>query len=375
MRRTLSLLVLLAALATAPTAHAWIWPAAGPVLRPFSLGPDPYAGGQHRGVDIGAELGSQVVAPAAGTVSFAGSIPGSGRAVTIQTADGYAVTLLQLGSTSVSSGSVVTEGAVVGVVGASVDAVTSAPHVHLGVRIAADPDGYVDPLGLLPAPSPAGADAAAEPVPPSPESPAAPAPPTDCTRHAHGPEPRRLLRSCRVFRAAAGARLHRRRTALSPKPWLSRRSRFLLGNRCVKARPPAVPSTLRAEPAPTPRASRAAGCVGAVREGIERRHAERARHWPGGSARPRPDLHTRSARAEADPSSTEAGPVGSEPPLPRRDPESAPRRRSPSGDAGARGGRRGIRPRPARAHVRWARSRGRCRRPGQAQACAYHEWG
>ena len=39
-------------------AHAWTWPAAGPVLRPFSLGADTYAAGQHRGVDIGAELGS-----------------------------------------------------------------------------------------------------------------------------------------------------------------------------------------------------------------------------------------------------------------------------------------------------------------------------
>ena len=63
MRRILSLLVLLAALAAAPAAHAWIWPAAGPVLRPFSLGPDAYAGGQHRGVDIGAELGSPVRRP------------------------------------------------------------------------------------------------------------------------------------------------------------------------------------------------------------------------------------------------------------------------------------------------------------------------
>ena len=161
MRRILSVLVLLAALVAVPTAHAWTWPTAGPVLRPFSLGPDSYAGGQHRGVDIAAELGSPVLAPAAGTVSFVGSIPGGGRAITIQTPDGYAVTLLQLGSTSILRGSVVTEGAVVGVVGESVDAVTSAPHVHLGVRVAADPDGYVDPLGLLPALLP-------QPVPASP---------------------------------------------------------------------------------------------------------------------------------------------------------------------------------------------------------------
>ena len=126
MRRILLVLVLLAALVAAPTANAWIWPAAGPVLRPFLLGSDRYAGGQHRGVDIGAAAGSPVVAPAGGTVSFAGSIPGGGRALTIETVDGYAVTLLQLGSTSLQRGSLVAEGAVVGVVGESADAVTSA---------------------------------------------------------------------------------------------------------------------------------------------------------------------------------------------------------------------------------------------------------
>ena len=186
MRRTLSALVLLAALVAAPAAHAWTWPAAGPVLRPFSVGPDSYAPGQHRGVDIGAELGSPVMASAAGTVSFVGSVPRGGRAVTIQTPDGYAVTLLQLGSTSVVRGSVVAEGAVVGAVGESADPGTSAPHVHLGVRVAADPDGYVDPLGLLPArsvvavPVPAPASApAAEPTPtaaPAAPTPAAPTP-------------------------------------------------------------------------------------------------------------------------------------------------------------------------------------------------------
>lgn len=181
MRRILSVLVLLAALAAAPAAHAWIWPAAGPVLRPFSLSPDRYAGGQHRGVDISAELGSPVLASAAGTVSFVGSIPGGGRAVTIQTLDGYAVTLVQLGSTSVLRGSVVVEGAVVGVVGESADAVTTAPHVHLGVRVSADPDGYVDPLGLLPAfvPQPVSAPPPLAPDPQPASDPALAATPAD----------------------------------------------------------------------------------------------------------------------------------------------------------------------------------------------------
>ena len=176
MRRIIPVLVLLASLVASlvavPAAHAWAWPAAGPVLRPFSLGADTYAAGQHRGVDIGAGLGSAVLAPAAGTVSFVGSIPRGGHTVTIQTADGYAVTLLQLGSTSVLRGSVVAEGDIVGAVGESADEVTSAPHVHLGVRVATDPDGYVDPLGLLPAlappPVPAPPPPVPEPQPPTP---------------------------------------------------------------------------------------------------------------------------------------------------------------------------------------------------------------
>ena len=179
MRRVLVLAVLLAAaLAAAPASIAWTWPVSGQVLRPFSLGPDPYAGGQHRGVDIGAELGASVAAPAAGTVSFAGAVPGGGRAVTIQTDTGYAVTLLQLASAEVARGDVVAEGDVVGVVGASADAVTPSPHVHLGVRVASEPEGYVDPLGLLPPrpPEPAAA-ASPPPVPVSEPAPAAvPAP-------------------------------------------------------------------------------------------------------------------------------------------------------------------------------------------------------
>jgi murein DD-endopeptidase MepM/ murein hydrolase activator NlpD len=150
MRRFCSVSVVLTFLFAVPAAAAWTWPANGPVLRPFSLGPDTYAAGQHRGVDIGAEVGTAVLAPASGTISFAGFVPGGGRAVTIQTSDGYAVTLLQLGPAGVAKGETVLEGAPIGVVGESVDAVTRQPHVHLGVRVAADADGYVDPVGLLP---------------------------------------------------------------------------------------------------------------------------------------------------------------------------------------------------------------------------------
>ena len=153
MRRVLSAAVVVATLVVAPTALGWSWPTDGPVLRPFSVGPDPYAGGQHRGIDIGVPAGTEVRAPAGGSVSFAGTLPQGGRAVTIQTADGYSVTLLQLAETVVARGAVVAEGDVVGRSGPSADPATVEPHVHLGVRLTVDPDGYVDPLGLLPTPA------------------------------------------------------------------------------------------------------------------------------------------------------------------------------------------------------------------------------
>src|SRR5579863_3522537 len=91
--------VLLVALAVVPGAAAWTWPVDGPVLAPFLYDPaHPYAAGQHRGIDIGADAGTTVRAPAAGVVSFAGTVPGSGRSVTVETADGLSVTLTHLGS-------------------------------------------------------------------------------------------------------------------------------------------------------------------------------------------------------------------------------------------------------------------------------------
>src|SRR4051794_25836123 len=92
--RRLLLAALFAALLLTPIAHAWTWPAQGAVLQPFVFDPaHPFAAGQHRGIDIAGELGARVLAPGSGTVTFAGSVPSSGRSVTVTTADGYAVTL------------------------------------------------------------------------------------------------------------------------------------------------------------------------------------------------------------------------------------------------------------------------------------------
>ncbi len=142
--------VLLAFQAGVPPALAWTWPVGGPVLQYFKLGDDPYAGGQHRGIDISAPAGAAVVAPAAGAVSFAGTVPGGGRTVTIETADGYSVTLVHLGTVAVGRGAAVAEGETVGTIGPSGTVEVAEPYVHLGIRLTADENGYVDPLGLLP---------------------------------------------------------------------------------------------------------------------------------------------------------------------------------------------------------------------------------
>ena len=150
MRRAL-LPVVLAALLLAPGASAWTWPAGGPVLQPFLFDPShPYAAGQHRGIDLGGAEGSPVLAPAAGTVSFAGTVPSSGKSVTIETPDGYSVTLTHLGSISVARNAEVAEGGPVGTIGASGDGEVPQPYVHLGVRLTAQVQGYLDPLTLLP---------------------------------------------------------------------------------------------------------------------------------------------------------------------------------------------------------------------------------
>ena len=180
MKRLVILLpVLLAFQVGVQPALAWTWPVEGPVLRPFILGENPYAGGQHRGIDIGAPTGTSVRAPARGTVSFAGTVPTGGRTLTIRTSDGYSVTLLHLGTIGAVRGASVSEGDPVGTVGPSGVPELPEPYVYLGIRVTSDPNGYVDPVKFLPAASaPAPAPAPAPALAPAP---AKDSPPTAAT--------------------------------------------------------------------------------------------------------------------------------------------------------------------------------------------------
>ncbi|HEX3291412.1 MAG TPA: M23 family metallopeptidase [Gaiella sp.] len=173
-----------AALVLSGSAAAWSWPADGDVLRAFTLGSDAYAAGQHRGIDIAGPEESSIRAPASGTVSFAGSLPTYGLSLTILTAEGYAVTLVHLGSVEVAKGEIVEEGAAVATMGSSGDAEHSVATVHLGVRVASQAEGYVDPLGLLPpraAPRPSGPASHSPVTASAPAASPAPAPPATAT--------------------------------------------------------------------------------------------------------------------------------------------------------------------------------------------------
>jgi hypothetical protein len=149
--RRLAILIICACALPVSDARAWTWPVDGPVLRPFSFDhAHPYAGGQHRGVDLGAPSGSPVLAPTKGVVSFAGTVPTGGKTVSIQTPFGYTATLVHLGTIGVTRGALVGEASVVGTVGPSGVVELTEPYVYFGTRVTSDPQGYVDPLTLLP---------------------------------------------------------------------------------------------------------------------------------------------------------------------------------------------------------------------------------
>ena len=72
----------------ARAAGDWSWPVRGPVITAYQNGDDPYAAGQHRGIDISAPVGAPVVAAAPGTIVFAGAVGSSGLTVGERTDDG-----------------------------------------------------------------------------------------------------------------------------------------------------------------------------------------------------------------------------------------------------------------------------------------------
>ena len=235
MRRPLFTLIAFVALVT-PAHAAWVWPVSGDVITPYRNGTDPYASGQHRGIDIGAPAGTPVVAAAGGEVRFAGTAGSSGLTIGVRTSDGYDTSYLHLSSLAVRTGAHVAAGERIGMVGTTGTRSAAAPHLHFGVRDAGTRHDYRDPLAFLPPPPAARAPepppTAHAPVPePAPPA-AAPAP----APHSQ-PAPRRAPRGAPALRRAPHPAQGPRRT---PHPAPGRRRT-----------PHSVPG-LAPQPAPVP---------------------------------------------------------------------------------------------------------------------------
>ena len=115
----------------------------GPVIQAFDPPDTPYGSG-HRGIDIAASVGTTLVAPADGTVTFAGPVGGY-LFLTIDHGGGLFSTYSWLSAKLVRKGDHVLQGQPVALTGWGHPA-APIPHLHLGVKL----DGaYVDPLSYL----------------------------------------------------------------------------------------------------------------------------------------------------------------------------------------------------------------------------------
>lgn len=120
-------------------------PVAGPlrVVRPFEQPAGPYAAG-HRGVDLATVPGQRILAPAAGTVVFAGGVAGRGVVVVVH-ADGVS-TEYEPVRPAVSAGTAVSAGHVIATVAGTHTGCRPGRCLHWGARRGG---GYFDPLRLL----------------------------------------------------------------------------------------------------------------------------------------------------------------------------------------------------------------------------------
>lgn len=127
------------------------WPLTTPaaVLKPFDPPEQPWGPG-HRGVDVQARVGAQVLATAAGRVTYAGRL--AGRGVVVVDHGGIRTTYEPVTST-VPVGTAVAAGTPVGLV-ASGTHCGATPCLHWGLR---QGTRYLDPLGQSPEPQLSGA--------------------------------------------------------------------------------------------------------------------------------------------------------------------------------------------------------------------------
>lgn len=117
-----------------------VWPVQGPVISTFGR----RSRGWHAGIDITAEVGSQIYAAAPGTVVYSGWIRAYGQVVKIEHSNGFITLYAHNQKNLVEVGEDVEAGQLIATVGRSGH--VTGPHVHFEVR--RDGKAY-DPLHLL----------------------------------------------------------------------------------------------------------------------------------------------------------------------------------------------------------------------------------
>ncbi|MFM8896037.1 MAG: murein hydrolase activator EnvC family protein [Actinomycetales bacterium] len=156
-RRLVVLVVLVASLGSAPASTAsaeatWGWPVRDPVIVRGFAAPEEAWGRGHRGIDLAAVPGQEVMAIGSGIVRFAGSIAGK-PVVTVEHPGAGLRSTYEPVLATVSVGSAVRTGTVIGTVAATGG--HCAGHcLHLGViHLAEIPPGapriYLDPVRLM----------------------------------------------------------------------------------------------------------------------------------------------------------------------------------------------------------------------------------
>ena len=125
-----------------------LWPVVGPITSPFGQREDPILGAGegefHKGVDIGAPLGTPIHATAAGIVEKAGIGNGYGTEVVLDHGNGIRTVYGHMSGLHCAAGQQVVRGQVIGYVGHS--GRTTGMHVHYEVRIhdtAVNPHKYL----------------------------------------------------------------------------------------------------------------------------------------------------------------------------------------------------------------------------------------
>jgi murein DD-endopeptidase MepM/ murein hydrolase activator NlpD len=123
-----------------------IWPVAGWLTSSFGSRRDPFTGGQdfHPGLDISANYGDAVQAPATGIVSTAGNSGNYGNLVVIDHGYGIVTKYGHLSRFNVMNGQQVSRGEIIGYVGST--GRSTSPHLHYEVWVN---DKLTNPMRLL----------------------------------------------------------------------------------------------------------------------------------------------------------------------------------------------------------------------------------